>query len=218
MGKQKTIFDLFRQEDEQFTSQPSNDAWSKLERKLDGEKEMAPVRSINWWTIAASLVALVGAVFILQMSSNKTANNAFAENKLMDESSVFYVEDLVYTDSDDDFQKEWQVSNEYRASLADNVPDFQKNENLAVIGNAKIEPRINQKPSISRNQNLIAIDETNDISANTMAEKSSTNKARFKNMTPSSSKKIEIVTVSGRYFRPVKLSAVLHSKRRPLNV
>jgi len=183
MGKQRTIFDLFRQEDEQFTSQPSNDAWSKLERKLDGEKEVVPVRRINWWTIAASLVALVGAVFILQMSSNKTANSAFAENKLMEESSAFYVEDLVFTDSDSEFQKEWQVSNEYRALLADNTPDFQRNENLAYIGNAEIKPRINQKPSIRDNQNLIAENEKNDNSTNSIAKHSPTNKAFFKNKT-----------------------------------
>ncbi len=172
MGKQKTIFDLFRQEDEQFSSQPSNDAWSKLERKLDGKKEVVvPIRRINWWTIAASFVALVGAVFILQRSPNNSASKAVAENSMMEESAAFYVEDLVYTDSESDFQKEWQVSNKYRALFADYKPDFQKNEDLAFNNASKIKARINQKPQIrTKPDHLIAEKRNNVEITNTMAD------------------------------------------------
>lgn len=149
MGMQKTIFDLFRQEDEQFSSRPSNDAWSKLERKLDDKKELVvPVRKINWWAIAASFVALVGAVFILQRSPNNSASKAVAENSMMEELAAFYVEDLVYTDSESDFQKEWQISNKYRALFADNKSDFRRNENLAYNKVAKLKPRDIQKSKI----------------------------------------------------------------------
>lgn len=164
MGKQKTIFDLFRQEGEQFSSKPSSDAWSKLERKLEGKKEVVRVRRIGWWTIAASFIALMGTVFILQKNSNRSASEAVAVNTMTEKSSAFYVEDLVYSDAESDFEKEWQVSNQYRALFADYKPDFLKNENLAFNDASKIRPRINEKPQINRKNQLIADNTMLDIS------------------------------------------------------
>lgn len=176
MGKQRTIFDLFRQEDENFSSEPSNDAWAKLEHKLDGKKEIKPVRRINWWAIAASFVALIGAVSILQMgSTNGAMESSKAERSLIDDQSTFYVEDLVYTDANrnDDFQKEWEVSNKYRALFAEYSPSFQKNENLAANSISKIKRRVNQRPSTmiasnSKRNNAkanVAVDEQNEIAS-----------------------------------------------------
>ncbi len=174
MGMQKTIFDLFRQEDEQFSSRPSNDAWSKLERKLDDKKELVvPVRKINWWAIAASFVALVGAVFILQRSPNNSASKAVAENSMMEELAAFYVEDLVYTDSESDFQKEWQISNKYRALFADNKSDFRRNENLAYNKVAKLKPRDIQKSKIRTKPDPLIAEKRNNIEIrNTTADQS----------------------------------------------
>ncbi len=174
MGMQKTIFDLFRQEDEQFSSRPSNDAWSKLERKLDDKKEIVvPVRKINWWAIAASFVALVGAVFILQRSPNNSASKAVAENSMMEELAAFYVEDLVYTDSESDFQKEWQISNKYRALFADNKSDFRRNENLAYNKVAKLKPRDIQKSKIRTKPDPLIAEKRNNIEIrNTTADQS----------------------------------------------
>ena len=146
MGRQKTIFDLFKREEENFSSQPSMDAWSKLEQKLDG-KSVAPVRRINWWTLAACFVALVGAVYALNLNikHNLSAESAVASKEMSPEK--FMVEDLVYQD-DHSFDQEWEISSKYRAMFANYSADNGKsNKNYIADHSRKLQRRLNMRPS-----------------------------------------------------------------------
>ncbi len=158
MGRQKTIFDLFKREEENFSSQPSKDAWSKLEQKLDG-KDVVPVRRINWWTLAACLVALVGAVYALNLNTNHNVSNqsAVASNEMSPEK--FIVEDLVYQD-DNSFDQEWKISSKYRAMFANYSADIAKNNKNDIADRTrKLQSRLNVRPSeVDRDdRNLAAV-------------------------------------------------------------
>lgn len=148
MSKKKTIFDLYRKNDANFSETPSSDAWAKLERKLDGETAVEPRSGrfirMNFMSIAAGLMLVVGAAAFLMLGSNSEKSMAMNEMP-----TGFFVEDLVLTDSDVDFQEEIRVANDYRARFAGGYIPAEKDISEAIAdATAKIQPRrLNQKPS-----------------------------------------------------------------------
>lgn len=151
MGKQKTIFDLFKEQEPKFSAKPSNDAWSKLEGKLNGKTKITPIRRINWWAIAAYLVALVGVFSILKMDNHQTSNaGEMTAYTILDD---YATEDLDTQSFDSDFSEEWEVSKKYRAMFSDytsNANDI--NDNQFDDNNwRKSNHKLNVKPSFQQN-------------------------------------------------------------------
>ena len=143
MSKKKTIFDLYRENDENFSAQPSSKAWEKLQNQLDERDGVAGhsggrLIRMNWLSIAAGMLILVGAVSFFFLSKNMIHSPTASAEK----TNGFMVEDLVLTDSDKDFRSEWRVANDYRARFVGNYAVAEKDENQA-----KLRPRkINQSP------------------------------------------------------------------------
>ena len=160
MSKKKTIFDLYRENDANFSVPPSPEAWAKLERRLDG-KSYGESRSrgqfvrMNFMSVAAGLMLVVGAaIFVmLQVGGVSSTDRAMAMN---DSPASFFVEDLVLTDTEHDFQAEWLIANDYRARFAGGyVPAEKDLSKMPADNGSKIQPRrLNQKPP-----DLIAVNE-----------------------------------------------------------
>lgn len=159
MSKKKTIFDIYRENDANFSSQPSNDAWSKLEGKLDGKSQIQPIKKkgrvirMNFLSIAAGFLILVGigSFFLLQSGNNATTESAVAFN-----SKKYQTEDLILTDSDNNFFNEQRIAADYKARFASNrTADnsiFADDSKRSAKSSKSLQPRrINQKP-----QELIA--------------------------------------------------------------
>jgi len=160
MSKKKTIFDIYRENDANFSSQPSNDAWSKLEGRLDGKSQIQPLKKkgrvirMNFLSIAAGFLILVGigSFFLLQSGNNAATESAVAFNN----SKKYQTEDLILTDSDNDFFNEQRIAAAYKARFASNKMTDKSiladDSGRSAKKSKNLQPRrINQKP-----QELIA--------------------------------------------------------------
>lgn len=151
MSKKKTIFDLYRENDANFSESPSSDAWTKLERKLESRSGAEPrggsrIIRMNFMSIAAGLMLVIGVAAFLILQGRGAADQSMAMNE---SPSGFLVEDLVLTDMDVDFREEIRVANDYRARFTGGYIPAEKDisEMIADV-TAKIQPRrLNQKPA-----------------------------------------------------------------------
>ena len=151
MGKQKTIFDLFKEQEDNLSVNPSDKAWSRLEQKLDGKTKTTPIRRINWWAAAACMLALVGAFSILNLNNRMSTASEMATASL---SPDFYViEELDAQSFTEEFNEEWKVSNQYRARFANYTSDYQSGSKYATNEEVKDNAFLNVKPSLKRKNN-----------------------------------------------------------------
>ncbi len=114
MRKQKTIFDLFREKDSQFAAEPSNDAWSKLEQKLDHQNPTSGrVVRFSMLSIAAGMLLLVGLTGFLFVWLSQSAQGDLTASA--ESSTEFYMEELEFSERN---ENEWNATEEYRARFA----------------------------------------------------------------------------------------------------
>ena len=75
MKSQKNIETLLRESEKKLTIQPSNQAWNKLERRLDVRKKKNGniVFMRHWMAIAASLIVLVSSLYFWS-ATDKNSN------------------------------------------------------------------------------------------------------------------------------------------------
>lgn len=93
MNARKDLFTAFREGSEQLNLQPSQQAWQKLETRMDAQpKQSGKVVPMRWlMAIAAMFVLLFGVIFI----NNNLKKNSFA---LGNEPAPSNLQDLVNTD------------------------------------------------------------------------------------------------------------------------
>jgi hypothetical protein len=86
----KDLETIFKENERQLRMMPSNQAWRKLERKLETRRTRHRVIPIKYMSMAAALVALIAVIWVFSsvFDSNQTANQSAAELN-------FEVEDLV---------------------------------------------------------------------------------------------------------------------------
>ena len=150
MRKQKTIFDLFREKDSQFAAEPSKDAWSKLEKQLDGNSTVTGGKMVrfNKLSIAAGMLLLVGLTGFLFTWLNQSAQNDLTASA--ESSNEFFVEELQFSERN---ENEWSTTEEYRARFASYAIKEEKgsDKNLALnktkkgptnVSPKKVEPSI----------------------------------------------------------------------------
>lgn len=81
MNRQKDLFDLFRENSDKITEQPTPRTWRRLERKLDAHRRRS--QHDNNWTLGmvAALIGLVCLVGLFSYSYNTTNSNAIASQE-----------------------------------------------------------------------------------------------------------------------------------------
>jgi len=98
MKREKDIFDLFRRNQHKLDERPSNDAWERLESRLDDhQKRSRPSLLYRQMTMAAAVLLLIGLVSVLSLYMNP-ARDGMANIELTPAPKI--LEDLpVYTDA-----------------------------------------------------------------------------------------------------------------------
>ena len=149
MGKQKSIFDLFKENDGRFDSAPSDQAWSKLEDKLDRHKPAHEPKTVHLYRralVAASVMALIGVASWLLFQTSLSSSNAE-----LAAASGFQISDIEIANQHPNKSK-WQAVNEYRARFASHkihIPSSNPSKSeIAFIKNPNRFQRINQNPSL----------------------------------------------------------------------
>ncbi|MEM1326716.1 MAG: DUF6265 family protein [Bacteroidota bacterium] len=83
MKPDKDIFHQFREQSEHLEVQPSDQAWARLQGRLQQEKPVAKRRWLQQWAVAASLLLVLGAISILS-TFLMNSNEQYAELELED--------------------------------------------------------------------------------------------------------------------------------------
>ena len=73
-NNRKDIDDIFRKSEHRLTQRPSANAWRKLDNKLDKHRSRSQMSVVRIFSIAASLLILVGAVYLF--TNSKTGQNS----------------------------------------------------------------------------------------------------------------------------------------------
>lgn len=73
-NNQKNIEDIFRKSEHRLSQRPSANAWRKLDSKLDKHRSRSRMHVVRLFSMAASLLILVGAVYLF--TNSKTETNA----------------------------------------------------------------------------------------------------------------------------------------------
>jgi len=70
----KKMEDLFRNADSKLAERPSSRAWRNLDRKLDKHRNRSRMTILRNWSMAASLLLLVGVLYVFNNISQKNGN------------------------------------------------------------------------------------------------------------------------------------------------
>lgn len=73
-NNRKDIDDIFRKSEHRLTQRPSANAWRKLDSKLDKHRSRSRMSIVRIFSMAASLLILVGAVYLF--TNSKTEQNS----------------------------------------------------------------------------------------------------------------------------------------------
>ena len=97
MKSQKDIFDLFRENEHKLQEKPSNQAWNKLEQRLERQRGRRRILPFNSYLMAASVVGLLVVITMMGGIFNGTNNSLhLTESK----GEVRPLEDLVAVQPD----------------------------------------------------------------------------------------------------------------------
>jgi hypothetical protein len=77
-NNRKDIDDIFRKSEHRLSQRPSANAWRKLDSKLDKHRSRSRMSVVRVFSMAASLLILVGAVYLFTNSHTETTNKAVA--------------------------------------------------------------------------------------------------------------------------------------------
>ena len=89
MKKHKDLSTLFRESEKHLTVQPSSDAWSRMENRLDNAPKsqngkVVRMNGFRLFSLAASFVLLVGAVYFFQNNDSIDVADEFFKPTFME--------------------------------------------------------------------------------------------------------------------------------------
>lgn len=132
MKNKKDLFDLFRESEHKLEERPSNDAWRKLERKLDTRQTRHTTTIYRQLAMVAAVIALVAIISVISLLVEKQNDQFAAAN---DTQAPYHLEDLeVYTDASNTPYKivEFQRAHHSRISNP-TIQEGSRNQRLVAV-------------------------------------------------------------------------------------
>lgn len=81
-NNRKDIADIFKQSEHRLAQRPSANAWRKLDHKLDKHRSRSHLSVVRLMSMAASLLIVVGAIYLF--SNSKTKNTSIAQSEAVE--------------------------------------------------------------------------------------------------------------------------------------
>ncbi len=127
MKQQKDIFDLFRDNQHKLERKPSNQAWRRLESRLDTHQNRVRLSFVRHLSMAAAVAALLALIFTISifMENNTSEDMAMREQQLN-----FVLEELDQRDADEAALQVVEFTRHYQDRMKNPIQEGNKNKKI----------------------------------------------------------------------------------------
>ena len=117
---QKELFNLFRDNQHKLDQKPSNQAWRRLESRLDAHQNRTRISFVNHLSMAAAIAALLALIFAISIFLDHGNHHNMAERE---QQLNFVLEELDQRDADEGALKVVEFSRQYQDRMRNPIEE-----------------------------------------------------------------------------------------------
>lgn len=117
---QKELFNLFRDNQHKLDQKPSNQAWRRLESRLDAHQNRTRISFVSHLSMAAAIAALLALIFAISIFLDHGNHHNMAERE---QQLNFVLEELDQRDADEGALKVVEFSRQYQDRMRNPIEE-----------------------------------------------------------------------------------------------
>ncbi|MCH2083163.1 MAG: hypothetical protein MK226_12295 [Saprospiraceae bacterium] len=117
---QKELFNLFRDNQHKLDQKPSNQAWRRLESRLDAHQNRTRISFVRHLSMAAAIAALLALIFAISIFLDHGNHHNMAERE---QQLNFVLEELDQRDADEGALKVVEFSRQYQDRMRNPIEE-----------------------------------------------------------------------------------------------